>query len=188
LEELKKQIFLLCVLLLLLGIAVVFYKADIFWNVGKGIFLHSNSGNCVKINDKICLSEDSGLRTNYYEASSICSKRGMRLPTQDEAWQIWISSENCHRRFAANEILPTNKNAFLGNCSGEICNTFANKINKYCTKDFKIKFPLSSQYKNGSYWLKDKSSENHHYTINYFSGAIGKSNDNDKSFGVRCVK
>lgn len=187
-DELKKQFILIISLVIALFIAILFYKSDFMWNFGKGLPLHTNSGKCIKISNTICLSEDAGLRTTYYEASSICSKRGMKLPTLDNVWEIWISSENCHRKFASNDILPVDKNAFIGACTEDICHSPAEKIKKYCKSEFTIKFPFSSQYKNGSYWVKDKAGENIHYTINYSTGIVGKSPDNEKEHGVRCVK
>lgn len=185
-EEVKKQFILLCSLLIVLAIFVFVYKSDVCWNFAKGLPLHTNSGNCVHVNDRICLAEDAGLRVNYYEASSLCSKRGMYLPTLEDAWEIWIASENCQRTFASNQDVPRGKNYFKHDCGENSCTVPAKSIVNYCAES-KIKFPLASQYKNGSFWLRDKSVNNQHYGVNFYSGRVGDYDDNNKSLGVRCV-
>ena len=182
-EELKSQIRFLCILMVLLSLIIVAYK-------GRTVlkFINTPSASCTKITDSICLSEDFGLRTNYYEASTICSKNGMRLPTLDDAWEIWTTSENCIRAFAANEELYKDKKAFTQNCNDSGCTAPAQTIKNYCAELSFIKFPMSSQYNHGSFWLKNSASEDKHYTINYFSGKISPQKNNTKSFGVRCIK
>lgn len=185
-EEVKKQFVLLFGLLTIIFVLVFIYKSDIFWNLSEGLPLHTNSGKCIFISDRVCLAEDAGLRLNYYQASSLCSKRGMSLPTLDDAWDIWIASENCQRAFASNQEVAKNKNYFKRDCGEDFCNTSAKNVKNYCVES-KIKFPLSSQYKNGSFWLKDGADEGEHYAVNYYSGKVGAYKDNTSDFGVRCV-
>ena len=187
LEELKKQFKLLCIFIFIVFICVVVYKSDKFWNMGRWLPMHTNSGNCVKISENICLAEDAGLRVNYYEASSICSKRAMSLPTIEDAWIIWTSSENCHRSFASNLSVPKSKHDFISVCTDENCIDNANNIKKYCSDNFVIKFPIASQYEKGSFWIKNSASAGNHYAINYSTGKIGAFTDNNKNLGVRCV-
>lgn len=187
-DEIKKQLLLLSIFICFLGIFVVLYKSDAFWDIAKGLPLHTNSGNCIRINDKICLSEDAGLRTDYYEASSLCSKRGMKLPTKQDAWDIWINSENCHRTFASNINVAKDQKAFLDNCKDDVCTKPAMDIKKYCSKEPSIKFPRASQYTKGGFWLRDSAEENEHYAINYSTGKITAFKDNTKSLGVRCIR
>lgn len=186
-EEIKKQLTFLCILIVILLIGVVAYKSDYFWNIAKGLPLHTNSGNCVRITDNICLAEDAGLRLSYYEASSLCRKRGMTLPTKEDAWYIWINSENCHRIFAANIHVPKDKNAFTKVCTDDECLVQTNEISKYCSDKLLIKFPRASQYEKGSYWLKDSAGENEHYAINYSTGKIKAFKDTTKTLGARCI-
>lgn len=186
-EESKKQLILLCTFVVIVLIGVVLYKSDRFWNLGKWLPLHTNSGNCVKISDNICLAEDAGLRLNYYEASSLCSKRGMRLPTIEDTWFIWTNSENCHRTFASNLIVPKSKQDFINVCYDDNCIDSANNINKYCSDNSLIKFPIASQYEKGSFWIKDSASEGNHYAINYSTGKVRAFPDDYKNLGVRCV-
>lgn len=186
-EEVKKQLILLGVLIFILMVFVVIYKSDYFWVLAKGFPLHTNSGNCTQITDNICLSEDSGLKVNYYEASSICSKRGMRLPSREEAWAIWINSENCQRAYASNIEIPKNKKAFISACEDDNCLTFGSKSKNYCSDTPSIKFPIAYQYKGGYFWLKDKADSNRHYVFNYSTGKIKSANNLKKEYGVRCV-
>jgi len=187
LEEIKKQFILLIIFICIVFMLVIIYKSDLFWNLAKGLPLHTNTINCIRINDNICLSEDAGLRLNYYEASSFCSKRGMSLPTIEEAWDIWISSENCHRIFTSNIHVPKDKQAFINMCNNEECLEQADKVNKYCKSNFLIKFPLASQYEKGSYWLRDSAEDNQHYAIKYSTGKIRSFPDDMNNLGVRCV-
>lgn len=188
LEEFRKQLVLLCIFIVILGIFVIVYKSDLFWNFTKGLPLHTNSQNCTKLHGGVCLAEDAGLRVNYYEASSLCRKRGMLLPTMDEAWQIWIDSENCHRAFASNSEIPKNKSAFIKACNDDNCKDFAANIEKYCTQSPLIKFPRASQYSGGFFWLKDRAGEDKHYSMNYSTGEVKATKDLTGSLGVRCVK
>jgi hypothetical protein len=185
-EEFKKQFVLLGILIFTLLLFVMVYKLDYFWNIARHFPLHTNSGNCIYINDRICLAEDSGLRVNYYEASSLCSKRGMYLPTLDDAWEIWIASENCQRDFDSNHEVPRGKEAFKKSCGDISCTVPAKNIKNYYLPS-QIKFPLSSQYKNGSFWLRNKAYGRQHYGINYYSGSVGDYHDDVKTLGVRCV-
>lgn len=187
-EEIKKQLFLLISLIVVLFVIVLVYRSDKFWNIAKGLPFHTNSGSCVEISDKICLSEDSGLRVNYYEASSLCSKRGMKLPSLDDAWEIWTASENCHMFFTSNENVPKNKNSFFNQLTDENPYVPASKIRKYCKTPPIIKFPIASQYKGGNFWLKDGAGAGKHYAINYNSGRVSARENKIKTLGVRCVK
>ena len=184
LDELKFQFKILFCFLVIVFITVIIYKSDKFWNFAKGFPLHTNSGKCNTIINDLCLSEDSGLRVNYYSASSLCSKRGMSLPTLEDAWLIWISSENCHRVFASNELIPPDKDDFI-NHTNKLAP--ANRVKKYCLPNSLIKFSASSQYKHGSYWIKDKASNDKHYAINFNTGKVGMYYDYERNLGVRCV-
>ena len=186
-EETKKQFILLCIFIAIVSFVVLLYKSDRFWNLGKRLPLHTNSGNCIKISDNICLAEDAGLRLNYYEASSLCSKRGMRLPTIEDAWVIWTNSENCHRTFASNLAVPKSKQDFINVCTADNCIDDANNVNKYCSSKSLIKFPIASQYEKGSFWIKDSASGGSHYAINYSTGKIRAFLDNQDNLGVRCI-
>ena len=186
-EEFKKQLIFLGIFVLFLFAGVLLYKSDMFWNISKGLPLHTNSGNCVKLAEGICLAEDAGLRLSYYEASSLCSKRGMSLPTKEDAWTVWINSENCHRIFASNVKVPKDKNSFTSVCNSDDCIEQAINIKKYCSPVSKIKFPLASQYYKGSFWLRDNAGNDKHYAINYSTGKIRAFQNNKKTLGVRCV-
>ncbi|MBR6098712.1 hypothetical protein IKP85_03090 [bacterium] len=186
-EEYKRQMILLGIFLILLGFCIILYKSDRFWDLSKGFPLHTNSGNCIKISDDICLAEDAGLRLSYYEASSLCSKRGMKLPSKEDAWTIWINSENCHRIFASNLDVPKNKEAFTSVCNSEDCIEQAINVKKYCSPEFLIKFPIASQYEKGSFWLRDNAGNDKHYAINYSTGVIRAFDSNTKTLGVRCI-
>ena len=180
-DEIKRQFTILTVFILFILFLLIIYK-----------IMHSNYFNIVKctpINNEFCLSGDFGKKTNYYQASTLCSKAGMHLPSLDDAWYIWINSENCLRSFSSNELLPLNKDAFVTNCTvPEKCLKSAKYIRNYCSSKSLIKFSKGSQYKYGSFWLKDGKTENHHYGINYSSGRIGEYADNDPSLGVRCIR
>lgn len=184
-EELKKQLFLLILFVITIGVLVIIYKSDYFWNIARGFPLHTNSQNCTKLNDEICLAEDAGLRLNYYEASSLCRKRGMTLPSREDSWYIWINSENCQRAFASNLEIPQDKTSFIN--SVENREVFASSIANYCAQNSIIKFPRASQYKDGLFWLKDNAGEDKHYAINYSTGKIQAVPNMTKALGVRCV-
>lgn len=186
-EEFKKQLILLSLFTLCLGIFVVIYKSDYFWNFAKGFPLHTNSQNCTKLNSGICLTEDAGLRLDYYEASSLCRKRGMTLPTREDAWLIWTESENCHRAFASNLEVPTDKKSFINACKDEVCKDIALNVKKYCSDNPRLKFPIASQYQGGYFWLKDNVESGSHYSINYSTGHIRSAKDSNNALGVRCV-
>ena len=186
-EEYKKQMVLLCVFIVILGIFLIIYKSDLFLNFAQGLPLHSDSQNCIKLNSGVCLSEDAGLRVNYYEASSYCRKKGMRLPSREDAWLIWTDSENCHRAFASNLEIPKDKIAFINSCEEDECIAFASNIKSYCTIKPSIKFPRASQYQNGLFWLKDSAGEGKHYAINYSTGRIYSVKDTEDVLGIRCI-
>lgn len=186
-EEFRKQLIILSIFIVILGVFVVIYKSDYFWNFAKGLPFHTNSQNCTKLNSGICLAEDAGLRLNYYEASSLCRKRGMTLPTREDAWLIWINSENCHRVFASNIEVPTDKKSFIAPCKNEGCNNIALNVKNYCLSNPSIKFPRAPQYQDGYFWLKDNAGNESHYTINYSTGHIRTSKDFNKALGVRCI-
>ena len=168
-------------------ITLLVYKSDKFWNIGKGLPLHTNSGNCIKISDTLCLAEDAGLKLTYYEASSLCSKRGMRLPDLSDFWEIWTSSENCHRAFSSNEDVPKNKPVFINIINNEYVYSPANTVPNYCKSPI-IKFPAASQYKGGNFWLKVQAGEEKHYTVNYNTAKVTPADSNKKAYGARCVK
>ena len=184
--EIKKQIYLLFFFIAILLVVLFIYKSERFINIV--LPFNGVSRLCTNITEKLCLSEDFGIRLNYYEASTYCSKRGMALPTREDAWEIWIKSENCLRAFSSNEDVPKNKQAFLSQYSNEYPFTPSKNIDNYCSKNSSIKFPIASQYKNGLFWLKDNAGENNHYAINYYNGRLSIREDNTKTLGVRCVK
>ncbi len=187
-EEFKRQFILLGILILTLFVLVVVYKSDSFWRLAKKLPLTINNRHCISLYSGLCLSEDAGLRLTYNEASAYCSKRGMRLPTRDDAWSVWISSENCHRVFAMNMNVPKSKQAFIDNCKiPDECVAAASRVSNYCIKSPKIKFPLASQYDNGNFWLSDKFAIGEHYSINYSTGKIDRYSDDTKTLGVRCI-
>lgn len=189
-EELRRQIIFLLVFVLVLSVTMLLYKSVRIRNFFKGDFIQINSSSCVKLSDGICLSEDAGISVDYYSASTYCRKRGMHLPTREEAWTIWINSENCDRVFASNLPVPKDKNAFMKICSDdtEDCIIEAMNVPKYCTTSYAIKFPRASQYENGYFWLKDSAESGKHYSINYFTGNIKSTPDINKTLGIRCVK
>ena len=187
-EEYRKQVVLLFSLTFVLIIILFIYKSDAFWHFSKGFPMHTNSGSCLSISENICLSEDAGLKQNYYEASSLCSKRGMSLPTLQDFWEIWTASENCHRAFSSNENVPKSKDAFVN--PGENGNLYvpANSIKKYCKEKPIIKFPAASQYKGGMFWLKNSAGDNKHFLINYSSAKMIPSGSYSRYYGVRCIR
>ena len=176
--------FLTFILLIILCV----YKSDFFWNISKSLPLHTNSGRCIQISDKICLSEDAGLRQNYYEASSLCSKKGMSLPTAQDYWEIWTASENCQRAFSSNEDVPKNKEPFVEKNLNEVVYVPANSVKRYCKEPPIIKFPVASQYKGGMFWLKDSAGDEKHYIINFNNAKFSASDSYLRAYGVRCVK
>ncbi len=181
-EEFKKQIIYVFVFVLIM-FCFLGYRAvkNIYIGVGK------NSGICIKVSDNLCLSADFGAAEDYYEASTICSQKGMKLPSLSDAWDIWISSENCKRAFSSNEEVPKSKIIFMKPGAEEYPYTPARSINNYCKKISEIKFPISSQYKGGLYWLKDSAGGDKHYAINYARAVIYSKDNRTKGIGVRCV-
>lgn len=181
-EEFKKQIIYVFVFVLImfcfLGVRVIKNK---YMGIGK------NFSICIKVSDNLCMSADFGPAENYYEASTICRQKGMNLPSLSEAWDIWVSSENCKRAFSSNEEVPKNKTIFMSQNSEEYPYIPANTIKSYCKQISVIKFPILSQYKGGLYWLKDYAEYDRHYTISYVRAVVHPKDNRTKGIGVRCV-
>lgn len=170
-------------ILLILGILYAGYCIYTKSNKLGNIQIYS----CIKLANGVCLSKDLGRRTDYREASTHCRRRGRTLPTLEDAWYIWISSENCGRAFSSNEYVPKDKKTFLKGKLSEQDIVPANDIPNYCNKVSSIKFPISSQYKGGNYWLNDSAEKGKHFVINYNTGKVSIQPDDSNEFGVRCV-
>ncbi len=191
-EEYKHQLYLLCLLVMILGIIVFLNKPEVSLFIMKYFPKQYTDEECsfipYKSGERICLGKDAGIKTGYYEASTYCSLRGMDLPTREQAWYVWISSENCQRAFAAGGEIPKDKNQFVNSCyKVDNCKTSSLAIQNYCNQTPSIKFPIASQYYRGNFWLKDSPGDKKHYTINYSTGTVNAYPDDLKKFGVRCV-
>ncbi len=184
-ESIKTYAVLTLILTAFLGVLLFLYKTD-FVERAEGL-VTGRSGDCIPIKTrgkkKLCLEEDAGLKTDYSEALEYCRRRGKRLPTREDAWYIWISSENCRRAFASGADVWQNKVQFL--TSGVRVPSVA--TDNYCRINSVIKFPMSAQYKQSSFWLGDGKNEKEHYAINYFSATIRSFSDKEEGLGVRCV-
>ncbi len=188
-DEFKKFFYLIIVLVIfLIGIVLrykynnVFFKSKHFPN-DECSFIPYEDGK------KICLGQDAGFKAGYYQASSYCSSLDMSLPTREQAWYIWLSSENCQRLFASNGLVAKNKKQFVDSCyKSPSCKVQSISVKNYCNPSSLIKFSHSLQYHNGYFWLKDSAVDGLHYGINYSEGTIDAFKDNFKSLGVRCVK
>ena len=170
----------LLVTFFLLGILVV-YKTGFL--SGKSV---ASANNCTSVTTigpyAICLGEDVGIKSTYQEAVSYCKKNGMRLPTKSDAWYIWVSSENCRSAFASGADVPEGISQFT---EGRSVPSIT--IENYCRSNSVIKFPMSAQYKQNSFWLAEKKNSKEHYAINYFSATIKSFQDSEDGLGIRCV-
>lgn len=188
-ENYRFYLHYLVILILILFVIGSKYKLDNSKYITNS-FQNKNCSRIPTINNKtICLGEDTGVKQTYYEASSYCSKKGMSLPTREDSWYIWISSENCQRAFASGSEIPKNKEQFIQSCkNSSFCRIPAAVLKKsYCNPNPSIKFPIAYQYHYGNFWLKESADNNEHFAINYSSGIISSYKDNTK-LGVRCVK
>ena len=150
-ENIKTYVILTLILTAFLGVLLLLYKTD-FVERAEGI-ISGRSADCIPIKTagkkKLCMEEDAGLKTDYSEAYEYCTGRGKRLPTREDAWYIWISSENCRRAFASGADVWQNKVQFL--TSGAKVPSVT--VDNYCRINSVIKFPMSAQYKQSSFWL-----------------------------------
>ncbi len=191
-EEYKHQLYLLCLLIIILGVIIFVNKPELSYFIVKHFPKRYADEDCslipYKPGKQICFGKDAGIRAGYYEASTYCSLRGMELPTREIAWYVWISSENCQRAFAAAGEIPKNKQQFINSCyKTDNCKVSAVKIKNYCSNTPAIKFPIASQYYRGNFWLKDSADNKKHYSVNYSTGTVDAYNNNFDKLGVRCV-
>jgi len=184
-DEFKKLIFL-CIVLILVLCGIIFLH-----KFGSVSFLtkYFKSDECsfipYKNGVRICLGKDAGFKAAYGEASEYCKKLEMRLPTREEAWYVWISSENCQRTYASGSYIAKNKYRFM---NPELEKVQAIEIKNYCNTIPSIKFSQSLQYSGGYFWLGDLAGGKRHYAINYSNGSIKVFKDKTKTLGVRCIK
>ena len=183
-ENIRLQITFTLILTLILGAVVWVSRTDIAERV-TNIFTKSPT-DCIKIKTgggrSICFGEDAGVKLTYRKAQEYCKKEGKRLPSRENAWYIWISSENCKSAFASGAEVAENREQFV---RSHKISSF--KINNYCRAKSLIKFPISPQYKFGSFWLGGEGPEAKAYAIDYFSGTIRSVLPEEDGFGVRCV-
>ncbi len=179
-SELKKLLYLTLVLVVIL----------------LGVILHSKFGfvsfkndDCTLIPYKngkqICLGQDAGMKANFETASAYCEKMNMRLPTREEAWYIWVASENCQRAFASGGTVSKNISYFIYYPDEKVQ---AISVKNYCNEMSSIKFSQALQYNKGYFWLNDSAGGKLHYSVNYASGSVEIYKDKTPSLGVRCVK
>lgn len=188
-NEYKKLLILVLLLTIFLGSVVLISKPSVFTILPRRLTADSCSLIPYKDGQKLCLGQDAGFKANYKQATTYCSSIGMRLPTREEAWYIWIASENCSRAFASNGNVARNKRQFVNSCyNTETCNVQSISVDNYCNPTSSIKFSQSLQYSDGNFWLLDSAEEFGHYSVNYADGVINAYPDSTKTLGVRCIK
>ncbi len=188
-DEYKKLLILVLLLTLFLGSVVLISKPSVFTLLPRRFTSDSCSLIPYKNDKKLCLGQDAGFKSNYKQASSYCSSIGMQLPSREEAWYVWIASENCSRAFASNGNVAKNKRQFINSCyNTDTCNVQAISIKNYCNANPSMKFSQSLQYIDGNFWLRDSAEESRHYSINYADGIVDAYPDYTKTLGVRCIK
>lgn len=180
-ENIRIYVILTLLLIICLGGFLVIYKTGLL--SGRPSVSLSNCTSIKTIGERsFCLGEDVGIKSTYAKAFSYCKKNGMRLPTKSDAWYIWVSSENCRSTFASGADVPVGVLQFA-----EGITVPAITIENYCRSNPVIKFPMSAQYKQNSFWLADRKNTHEHYAIDYFSATIKSFQDNEDGLGIRCV-
>lgn len=181
-----KKLLILCffVFLILCGI-VLAQRPSIFGGFSKYFLSDECSFLPYKNDERLCLGQDAGVKSDFSSADMYCKKIGMRLSTREEAWYIWIASENCQRAFASNEYVPKNKAQFL-NADFEPVQALG--VKNYCNETASIKFSQAIQYNGGFFWLSDFAGGKRHYAFNYSNGVVKIFKDKTNSLGVRCVR
>lgn len=188
-DEYKKLLILVLLLTIFLGSVVLVSKPSIITILPRRLTSDSCSIIPYKNGKNLCLGQDAGFKSDYKQAESYCTKIGMRLPTREEAWYVWIASENCSRAFASNGNIAKNKQQFINSCyNTDTCTAQAISVKNYCNTTPYIKFSKSLQYSDGNFWLKERTEESGHYSANYADGIINAYPDYVKTLGVRCIK
>jgi len=183
-EESKKLIILVLIVFCILAGIVLRTKVFSISTINKLSYLIECNKLPYQNGKSLCLGKDAGFKSDFETAEAYCAKLNLRLPSREEAWYIWLASENCHRAFAAGNYLPQNKYSFM---NPEIDRVQAIGIKNYCNPEPSIKFSKSLQYVNGNFWLRDVANGKRHYTVNYNEGDINIYNDNTEALGVRCI-
>lgn len=188
-NEFKRQLLYIFILLICLLMVVLQVKTSLFSKILRLL----STGECSIIpyttGKQLCFGGDVGVKMSYPEAKIYCQRKGMHLPTREEAWYIWISSENCGRYFAAGINVAKDFYQFKTPCNTDVsCKTSSVLVDNYCKPVSIIKFPLATQYKNGNFWLAEENDSKNFYSIDYSTGSLYKTKSQDEAYGVRCVK
>lgn len=180
LGEVKQFLYLTLGLFFILALIVCFNKLKFSVFIGDDCTLIPYTDG-----QAFCFGQDAGIKSGYETAETYCKKRNMELPTREQAWYVWIASENCQRAFASGGTVAKNKDYFINNPSDKVQ---AITVANYCNQTSSIKFSQALQYNNGYFWLKESPGGKLHYAVNYADGSISVFKDKINTLGIRCVR
>lgn len=146
--------------------------------------------NVTQINENLLVDEINEGPMNFEAAESYCKSKGMRLPTREEAWEMWRASSTCKIAMGINSNIIKDKETFLKSCHEDKTNCLvpANSVKYTCNPKANLLFLDEKSYRYGNYWLSDRYDKNGHYTANFITGMTNAYMDSIKLLGVRCVK
>ncbi len=135
---------------------------------------------------------------DYPDTEQFCLESGMRIPTPEEAWEMWLNSTNCHYQFKYNNEVVASRDEFLKNCRvsptsfeyRDECMTTADNANYTCKNELLTFYNKIDHSKIAEAYWTDKS---YGYTGKYiyvmddgFSSAFKKEKNATRAM-VRCV-
>ncbi len=145
--------------------------------------------SATKLSENLFVDEVNAGPMDFDSAESYCKKKGMTLPTREQAWEMWKASSNCKMAMVLNKEIIIDKDRFIKSCHNpkNKCLTKTENVNYSCNYDENLLFLDEKSYRHGNYWLKDKFDKNGHYSVNFITGATNAYADSIKLLGVRCV-
>lgn len=181
---------------LVTGLLSIAFVILILLSIGDGSELQKLNPNAkfnpstTQISENLFVDDINEGPMNFEAAAAYCKSKGMRLPTRDEAWEMWRASSTCKVAMAINSSVIKDKETFIKSCheNSENCLVPANKVNYFCNPNADLLFLDEKSYRYGNYWLNDRYDKNGHYSANFISGKTDAYMDSIKLLGVRCVK
>ncbi len=153
-------------------------------------FNNSNGSGMTLLNDSFYVDDRNAGPMDFESAEYYCKRRGMELPTREQAWEMWRASANCKISMVLNNHIIKDKNTFIKSCHNldKNCLVPSNQVNYFCAPDKDLLFLDEKVFRYGNYWLKDRYDRNGHYSANFINGMTNAYADNIKLLGVRCVQ
>lgn len=143
-----------------------------------------------QISETLFVDEINEGPMDFERAQSYCKSKGMKLPTKEQAWLMWLASSNCKIAKVTNRHIIKDKQTFINSCHelNTECLAPANDVKYFCNPNADLLFLDEKYFRHGNYWLADRYDKNGHYTANFINGMTNAYLDTIKLLGVRCVK